>query len=163
MAESFLLKGTPTNLSWSLIDMKNKKTPLLRGKPDNWMIWGVNQRFTWVTKQLENGEIFIYVIKSEATPGGLAIYGIAREILQLTEKYWPQGEKWTPFLLEIKAAAPGILEHPEDPKQWKLIPKAKLQEKGIKILPGPQKLKEQQANMFREIFLQRMQSGHAVV
>jgi len=42
MPEAFLLKGTPTNLSWSLIDMKNKKTPLLRDKPDNWMIWGVN-------------------------------------------------------------------------------------------------------------------------
>jgi len=42
MPEAFLLKGTPTNLSWSLIDMKNKKTPLLRDKPDNWMIQSVN-------------------------------------------------------------------------------------------------------------------------
>jgi hypothetical protein len=160
MPEAFLLKGTPTNLSWSLIDMKNKKTPLLRDKPDNWMIWGINQRFTWITNQLQNSEIFIYVIKSEATPGGLAIYGIAREILQLTEKYWPQGEKWVPFLLEIKAAAPGVLEHPEDPKQWKLIPKAKLQEKGIKIMRGPQKLKPEQAKMLREIFPQRTRAGH---
>jgi hypothetical protein len=140
--------------------MKNKKTPLLRDKPDNWMIWGINQRFTWITNQLQNSEIFIYVIKSEATPGGLAIYGIAREILQLTEKYWPQGEKWVPFLLEIKAAAPGVLEHPEDPKQWKLIPKAKLQEKGIKIMRGPQKLKPEQAKMLREIFPQRTRAGH---
>jgi hypothetical protein len=155
MAEAFLLKGTPTNLSWSLIDMKNKKTPLLRDKPDNWMIWGVNQRFTWITNQLENGEIFIYVTKSEAIQGGLAIYGIAREILQLTEKYWPQGEKWTPFLLEIKAAAPGVLEHPEDPKQWKLIPKTKLEEKSIKILPGPQKLKQEKARILTDILSQK--------
>jgi hypothetical protein len=142
MPEAFLLKGTPTNLSWSLIDMKNKKTPLLRDKPDNWMIWGVNQRFAWIIKQLENSEIFIYVTKSEVTPGGLAIYGIAKETLHLAEKYWPQGEKWTPFLLEIKAAAPGILEHPEDPKYWKLLPKAKLEEEGIRVLPGPQKIRK---------------------
>jgi hypothetical protein len=151
MPEAFLLKGTPTNLSWSLIDMKNKKTPLLRDKPDNWMIWGVNQRFTWITRQLENSEIFIYVTISEATQGGLAIYGIAKETLHLTEKYWPQGEKWTPFFLEIKAAAPEVLEHPEDSKQWKLIPETKLEEKGVKILPEPQKLKPEQAKTLKEI------------
>jgi hypothetical protein len=57
-----------------------------------------------------------------------------------------------PFLLEIKAAAPGVLEHSEDPKQWKLIPKTTLEEKGIKILPGPQKLKPEQAKMLSEFF-----------
>ncbi|WP_288007908.1 hypothetical protein [Thermofilum sp.] len=151
MPGAFLLKATPTNLSWSLIEMKNQKNPLLKGKPSNWMIWGVNQRFAWIIKQLENSEVFVYVTKSEATQGGLAIYGIAREILQLAEKYWPQGEKWTPFLLEIKAAAPGVIEHPEDPKQWKLIPKTTLEEKGIKILPGPQKLKPELSKILKEI------------
>jgi len=45
----------------------------------------------------------------------------------------------------VRKAAPGVLEHPENPKAWNLVPREKLVESGIPVLPGPQKLKPEQA------------------
>jgi hypothetical protein len=90
VAESFLFKGSPENLSWSLVDMKRHVSKNLQGKPHNWMIWGVNERFKWVLKWLEGGEVFVYVTRGPSTEGGLALYGVARGVAALSGKYWPQ-------------------------------------------------------------------------
>lgn len=153
MTESFLFKGSPENLSWSIVDMKRHVSKNLQGKPLNWMIWGVNERFKWVLKRLEGCEVFVYVTRGPSTEGGLALYGVARGAATLSEKYWPQGEGWAAFYLEVKGAAPGVLEYPEDPKQWKLVPRERLREAGIPLLPGPQKLKLEQAEALRRTLI----------
>jgi hypothetical protein len=35
VAEAFLLKGSPENLSWSLQDMRSRGSGLLMGKPES--------------------------------------------------------------------------------------------------------------------------------
>ena len=151
MAAAFLLKGSPENLSWSLQDMKSRKSGLLKGKPENWMVWGVNEKFKWILQQLEGSEVFVYATKGAGIEGGLALYGVARGVAELSGKYWPQGEKWLAFYLEVRKAAPGVLEHPENPKAWKLVPREKLAEAGVPVLPGPQKLKPEQAEILRKL------------
>ena len=150
MAEAFLLKGSPENLSWSLRDMRERRSDLLRGKPESWMVWGVNERFRWVLQQLEGSEVFIYVTRGAGIEGGLALYGVAQGVTELSGKYWPLGERWLAFYLEVRKAAPGVLEHSEDPKAWNLVPREKLAEAGVPVLPGPQKLKPEQAKKLRE-------------
>ncbi len=151
MAAAFLLKGSPENLTWSLQDMKSRKSGLLKGKPVNWMVWGVNEKFKWILQQLEGSEVFVYATKGAGIEGGLALYGVARGVAELSGKYWPQGEKWLAFYLEVRKAAPGVLEHPENPKAWKLVPREKLAEAGVPVLPGPQKLKPEQAEILRKL------------
>jgi len=151
VTESFLFKGSFENFSWSIVDMKRHVSKALHGKPDNWMIWGVNERFKWILKRLEGDEVFVYVTKGSDIDGGLALYGVARGAATLSEKYWPKGEGWAAFYLKVKGAAPGVLEYPEDPKQWKLVPKGKLREAGIPLLPGPQKLKPEQAMVLKKM------------
>jgi hypothetical protein len=151
VAAAFLLKGSPENLSWSLQDMKSRKSGLLKGKPVNWMVWGVNEKFKWILQQLEGSEVFVYATKGAGIEGGLALYGVARGVAELSGKYWPQGEKWLAFYLEVRKAAPGVLEHPENPKAWKLVPREKLAEAGVPVLPGPQKLKPEQAEILRKL------------
>jgi hypothetical protein len=151
VAAAFLLKGSPENLTWSLQDMKSRKSGLLKGKPENWMVWGVNEKFKWILQQLEGSEVFVYATKGAGIEGGLALYGVARGVAELSGKYWPQGEKWLAFYLEVRKAAPGVLEHPENPKAWKLVPREKLAEAGVPVLPGPQKLKPEQAEILRKL------------
>jgi hypothetical protein len=151
VAAAFLLKGSPENLTWSLQDMKSRKSGLLKGKPVNWMVWGVNEKFKWILQQLEGSEVFVYATKGAGIEGGLALYGVARGVAELSGKYWPQGEKWLAFYLEVRKAAPGVLEHPENPKAWKLVPREKLAEAGVPVLPGPQKLKPEQAEILRKL------------
>ncbi len=131
--------------------MKSKRSDLLKGKPENWMIWGVNEKFRWVLQQLESSEVFVYATRSAGLEGGLALYGVARGVAELSGKYWPQGGKWLAFYLEVRKAAPGVLEHPENPKAWKLVPREKLVETGVPVLPGPQKLKPEQAEVLRKL------------
>ena len=91
MVDAFLLKGSPENLSWSLQDMKSGRSGLLEGKPENWMLWGVNERFRWVLQQLEGSEVFVYATKGYGIEGGLALYGVARGVAELSGRYWPWG------------------------------------------------------------------------
>ena len=155
MAEAFLLKGSPENLSWSLQDMRGRRSGLLKGKPESWMVWGVSGRFEWVLQRLEGREVFVYATRGAGVEGGLALYGIARGRAELSGRYWPQGEGWLAFYLEVRKAAPGILEHPEDPRDWKLVPREKLVEAGVPVLPGPQKLKPEQAEKLKKLLEQR--------
>jgi len=145
VAASFLLKGSPRNVSWSLADMVYRRTDLLRGKPERWMLWGVNERFQWVLKALPGSEVFLYVTKGAGTGGGLALCGTARELLELREPYWPEGTWTKAFYLEVEAVAPGVLESPEDPSSWRLVPMEELRKVGVRVLPGPQRLEEGQA------------------
>jgi len=154
VAEAFLLKGSPENLSWSLRDMKGRRSELLKGKPESWMVWGVSERFEWVLQRLEGREVFVYATRGAGIEGGLALYGIARGRAELGGKYWPQGERWLAFYLEVKKAAPGVLEYPENPKAWNLVPREKLVKSGIPVLPGPQKLKLEQAEKLKGLLEQ---------
>jgi hypothetical protein len=69
VAAAFLLKGSPENLSWSLQDMKSRKSGLLKGKPENWMVWGVNEKFKWILQQLEGAK---YSCTRRRVPGSKA-------------------------------------------------------------------------------------------
>jgi len=115
------------------------------------MLWGVNPRFKWVLKQLPSSTVFLYVTKGEGVSGGLALYGIAREVIDLEEPYWPEGAWEKAFYLEVKATAPGVLENPENPTSWRLISREKLKAKGIIVLPGPQKLEEEIAQLLKQM------------
>jgi len=90
VVDAFLLKGSPENLSWSLQDMKSRRSGLLKGKPENWMLWGVNERFRWVLQRLEGSEVFVYA-RGVGVEGGLALYSVARGVAELSGRYWPWG------------------------------------------------------------------------
>ena len=131
--------------------MKYRKSRLLKGKPKNWMVWGVNERFNWVLERLPGSTVFLYVTKGAGVAGGLALYGTAHEVFNLEEPYWPEGEWRKAFYLEISAAVPGVLEEPGSPTAWKLVSREKLAKVGVKILPGPQKLGEREAELLKQL------------
>jgi MoxR-like ATPase len=167
VTEAFLLKASRENLSWSLIDMKERLSDALRRKPENWMIWGVNKQHQWVLEQLggsgEELEFFIYVVQKTEMKGGLALYGIARERIELNGRYWPVGEGWLPFYLEVKGTAPGVLENPENPRAWNLIPLEELRKVGVEIRQGPQKINQQQAQKLRNLLQIKFQEDTSSV
>lgn len=122
--------------------MKYRKTKWLSGKPSDMMIWGVNKKFKWLLNKLPF-EAFIYITATAERRSGIVLYGVAVETIDISEKYWPQGESWAAFYVEVKAAAPGVLEVPESPLHWQPIDRGEVLEKaGIRILPGPQRLDE---------------------
>ncbi|MEM1632482.1 MAG: hypothetical protein QXX83_10170 [Thermofilum sp.] len=126
-------------MSWSLVDMKYRRTSVLWGRPSSWMVWGVNERFKWLLNRLPFG-VFIYVAASPSGGSGLALCGTALEPVELAEAYWPQGGGWKAFYLEVELAAPGVLDEPENPARWRLVPRDALERLGVRVLPGPQKL-----------------------
>jgi len=154
VAAAFLLKGSPENLSWSLRDMRERGSEVLRGRPAGWMVWGVSERFQWVLERLEGSEVYVYATRGAGVEGGLALYGTAVGRAELSGRYWPRGEKWLAFYLEVKAAAPGVLENPENPRAWRLVPRERLVEAGVPVLPGPQKLKPEQAQALKKLLEQ---------
>lgn len=129
--------------------MKYRKTRLLENKPKNWMLWGINERFKWVLRELPNSTVFLYVTRKRGVGGGLALYGTVHEIVEIKERYWPEGVWRKAFYLEIRSAAPEVLEKPESPSTWKLVSRKKLAEIGIRILPGPQKIREKEAEKLK--------------
>ena len=60
-------------------------------------------------------------------------------------RYWPSGE-WR-YLLPIKAerAAGSVVESPNDPARWRLPDRRRLEELGVRILPGVQTVKPELA------------------
>ncbi|MEM4677403.1 MAG: hypothetical protein QXY55_05900, partial [Candidatus Korarchaeota archaeon] len=126
-------------MSWSLVDMKYRRTNVLSSKPGSWMVWGVNERFKWLLDKLPFG-VFIYVAASPGAGSGLALYGTALEPVELAEAYWPRGGGWRAFYLEVELAAPGVLDSPEDPARWRLVSRDALERLGVRVLPGPQRL-----------------------
>ena len=151
MVTYFLLKGSPRNVSWSLVDMMRQRTLLLKSKPRNWMLWGVNPRFKWVLRELPGSTIILYVTKSEGVRGGLVLYGTAREPLDLNEPYWPEGTWTKAFYLEIKGIVPSALEEPENPAAWELVPRERIAEAGVMVLPGPQRLSAKQGEALKSL------------
>lgn len=105
------------------------------------MLWGINERFKWVLNRL-HFEVFIYAKASLRSASGLALHGLTLEPVELAGRYWPESEAWRAFYVEVRAAAPGVLEEPENYEHWRLVPLDKMKKKGIKVLPGPQRLKE---------------------
>jgi len=151
VAAYFLLKGSPRNVSWSVADMVFGRSGLLKGRGPGWMLWGVGERFRWVLDALPGSRVFIYVTRGQGIRGGLALYGLAGEVFELKQPYWPEGSWPRAFHLKVELAAPGVLENPKEPQSWRLTPMEELAKLGVRVLPGPQKLRESEAQALAKL------------
>lgn len=95
--------------------------------------------------------VFLYVTKNQYNEGGLVLYGRLLDVREFSGRYWPSGE-WH-YLLPIKTekVAEGVIESPNDPAKWRLPDRRRLEELGVRILPGIQTVKPELAEKLAEL------------
>ena len=143
-----LLKGSLENFLHSLGDFVGRRSELARQFPAGVFLWGASR----VDSRVKAGVgVFLYVAKNQYNEGGLVLYGRLLDVREFSGRYWPSGE-WR-YLLPIKAerAAGGVVEDPDDPAKWRLPDRRRLEELGVRILPGVQTVKPELAEKLADL------------
>jgi hypothetical protein len=143
-----LFKASAENFLFSLRDFVERRSGLIRQFPAGTFLWGVRR----VDRRIKAGVgVFLYVTKNRYNGGGLALYGRLLEVREFTGRYWPSG-RWR-HLLPIRAerAAEEVVEYPNDPVKWRLPDRRRLEELGVKILPGIRTVKPKQGEELKDL------------
>ena len=143
-----LLKGSVENFLHSLRDFMERRSKLIRRFPAGVFLWGARR----VDSRIKAGVgVFLYVTKNQYNEGGLALYGRLLEVRKFSGRYWPSG-RWR-YLLPIKVGkvAEGVLESLNDPIKWRLPDRRRLEELGVRILPGIRTVKPEQEEKLKEL------------
>ena len=143
-----LLNASIENFLYSLRDFVERRSELIRQFPPGTLLWGTRR----VDSRVKAGVgVFLYVTKNQYNEGGLALCGRLLDVREFSGRYWPSG-KWR-YLLPIKAekAAEGVVESPNDPTKWRLPDRRRLEELGVRILPGMRTVRMEQAEKLKEL------------
>jgi len=129
-------------------DFVGRRSELIRQFPAGVFLWGASRVDSRVKARVG---VFLYVTKNQYNEGGLVLYGRLLDVREFSGRYWPSGE-WH-YLLPIKAekAAEGVIESPNDPTKWRLPDRQRLEELGVRILPGIQTMKPEPAEKLAEL------------
>ncbi len=134
-----LLKGSLANFRHSLKDFLERGSDLIKRYPPGTFLWG----FKRVDARVKSGiDVFIYVTRNEYNEGGIALYGTLKEVAKASVRYWPEGEWAYLAPIAVKATAPGVVDHPDDPSKWRVVTRAELRELGVTVLPGVQNISQ---------------------
>jgi hypothetical protein len=91
------------------------------------------------------------VTKNQYNGGGLALYGRLLEVRRFTGRYWPSG-RWRRLLpIRVERVAEGVIEHRDDPTKWRLPDRRRLEELGLRMLPGIRTVKPEQGERLKEL------------
>jgi DNA-directed RNA polymerase subunit RPC12/RpoP len=145
-----LLKGSVENFLHSLRDFVGRRSELIRQFPAGTFLWGAGR----VDSRVKAGVgVFLYVTKNQYNEGGLVLYGRLLDVREFSGRYWPSG-KWR-YLLPIKVerVAEGVVEDPNDPAKWRLPDRRRLEELGVRILPGVRTVKPEQGEKLKELLM----------
>lgn len=134
-----LLKGTIPNFLISLRDYVEAKSDVIKKYPKGSFIWGIRAPNSLVSR---GNKVFLYINKSDDFPGGIVLEGEVIDVAELKEKYWPE-EVWSYYVALKVLKVPESVLREKDVKKWKVVDRNKLKELGIKVLPGPQKIKDE--------------------
>ncbi len=66
-------------------------------------------------------------------------------------RYWPSGRYRHLLPIRVERAAEGVLESPGDPAKWRLPDRRRLEEIGVKILPGIRTVKPEQGEKLKRL------------
>jgi len=143
-----LLKGSLENFLHSLGDFVGRRSELIRQFPAGVFLWGAGR----VDSRVKAGVgVFLYVTKNQYNEGGLVLYGRLLDVREFSGRYWPSGE-WRHLLpIKTEKAAEGVVESPNDPAKWRLPDRRRLEELGVRILPGIQTVKPELAEKLAEL------------
>ncbi len=143
-----LFKGTLENFLFSLHDFIERRSGLIRQFPAGTFLWGANR----VDSRVKAGVgVFLYVTKNWYNEGGLVLYGRLLEVRRFSGRYWPSG-RWRHLLpIRVERAAEGVVESPYDPARWRLPDRRRLEELGVKILPGIRTVRPEQGEKLKEL------------
>jgi hypothetical protein len=143
-----LFKASVENFLYSLRDFVERRSELIRQFPAGTFLWGARR----VDRRVKMGVgVFLYVTKNQYNGGGLALYGRLLEVKKFSGRYWPSG-RWR-YLLPIKVerVAEGVMESPNDPAKWRLPDRQRLEELGVRILPGIRTVKPELGERLKEL------------
>ncbi len=143
-----LFKGTLENFLFSLRDFVERRSGLIRQFPVGTFLWGANR----VDSRVKAGVgVFLYVVKNWYNEGGLVLYGRLLEVRRFSGRYWLSG-RWRHLLpIRVERAAEGVVESPYDPARWRLPDRRRLEELGVKILPGIRTVRPEQGEKLKEL------------
>ena len=134
-----VINGKINNFLFSLDDYLNRKTSFIKRFDKDTFIWGVSRVYS-VEKPGSKILLYLSMDEEKGFNGGIVLSGEIKEIGELKEKYWPEGE-WPHYIaLKVRYIPRSIIEN-RDPKKWKYASREKLKELfNFRPLPGIQKL-----------------------
>jgi DNA-directed RNA polymerase subunit RPC12/RpoP len=143
-----LFKASVENFLHSLRDFVERRSGLVRQFPAGTFLWGTKR----VDMRIKAGVgVFLYVTKNQYNGGGLALCGRLLDVREFSGRYWPSG-RWR-YLLPVKVerVAEGVMESPNDPAKWRLPDRRRLEELGVRILPGVRTVKPELGEKLKEL------------
>ncbi|MBB5254133.1 hypothetical protein [Sulfurisphaera ohwakuensis] len=134
-----VINGKINNFLFSLNDYLNRNTSFIKRFDEGTFIWGVSRVYS-VEKPGSKILLYLSMDEEKGFNGGIVLSGEIKEIGELKEKYWPEGE-WPHYIaLKVRYIPRSVIEE-KDPKKWKYASREKLKELfNFRPLPGIQKL-----------------------
>lgn len=141
-----VLKGKMTNFLFSLDDMKERKSELIKKYPQFTFIWGENRHYSFLTK----GTKVLFYLSGDKIPSGIIFEGELLDFKDLDTKYWPEGE-WKYYMpIKVITIPKSVLES-KDPTKWDYVKYEELKQVGFRPLPGTQKIDDSIGNKIVEL------------
>lgn len=132
-----VLKGKLENFLYSLNDMKERKSRLIKKYPEGTFIWGTNR----LTSDLKKGVKVLFYVTGNNIESGIVFEGEILDIGELNEKYWHEGD-WRYYIsIKIKKIPKSLLES-SLPSNWHYVTFKELKEIGFRPLPGHQRIND---------------------
>jgi DNA-directed RNA polymerase subunit RPC12/RpoP len=143
-----LFKGTLENFLFSLRDFAERRSELIRQFSAGIFLWGASRMDSRIKAGIG---VFLCVTKNQYNEGGLALYGRLLDVKKFSGRYWPSG-KWNYLLpIRVERVAEGVLESPSDLAKWRLPDRRRLEELGVRILPGIRTVKPEQGEKLKNL------------
>lgn len=147
-----VINGKINNFIFSLDDYLNRKSSLIKRFEEGVFIWGVSRLYSI---EKPGVKIFLYLTRDEERgfDGCIALSGEIRDVGELKEKYWPEGE-WPHYMAIRVSAMPRSLTQSKDVGKWKCVGREELKEKfKFRPMPGIQKLDDKIGEEIEKILM----------
>ena len=115
-------------------------------------IWGVSRVYS---VEKPGVKVLLYLSRDEEKgfDGCIVLSGEIKEIGELKEKYWPEGE-WPHYMAIKVSTIPRSIIESKDVRKWKCVSREELKNKfNLRPLPGIQKLDDKIGEEIEKILM----------
>lgn len=143
-----IVNGKVGNFLYSLDDYVHRRTEFIRKFPQGSFIWGARRVYS---PERPGARLFLYVSRDEERgfDGGIVLVGEIKQVGELHERYWPEGE-WAYYFVLSDVFVPRSIIESKDPRKWKYVTREEMEEFGLRPLPGIIKLSDEAGKKLEE-------------